>query len=140
MLSKKSDIERLVLSVITVGLCPRDIINTLFPLTNALIDARVEFVVVTPLTNLDSIAKYISAVFVHDQGEGVYQAMNLGISASRGDYLWFLNSGDEPLLTPGSFASLLSSLSCQNFNAVNSTLLVFGFQPLGVIRPWMHFF
>lgn len=139
MLSRKSAIEHPVISVITVGLCPSDIINTLSPLTNALVDPRVEFVVVTPLTNIDSVANYISAVFVPDQGEGVYQAMNLGISASRGDYLWFLNSGDESLLTPGSFASLLSFLSREKLKAVNSALLVFGFQPLGANKPWIHF-
>ena len=139
MLSSKSESENPVLSVITVGLCPTDIINTLSPLTIALDDPRVEFVVVTPSKNIDSVANYISAVFVSDQGEGVYQAMNMGISASRGDYLWFLNSGDESLLTPRSFAALLGYLSRHNLNKVNSALLVFGFKSLGANKAFMHF-
>ncbi len=138
MLSRKSDIDHPVLSVITVGLCPSDIINTLSPLITTPNGPLVEFVVVTPLTNIDSVSSSISAVFVPDQGEGVYQAMNLGISASRGDYLWFLNSGDESLLTPSGFASLLSSLSKERQNAVNAALLFFGFQSFGFNKPWTH--
>jgi len=31
----------------------------------------------------------------HQTGLGIYSAMNEGLNASRGEYVWFLNSGDE---------------------------------------------
>ena len=101
--------ENPVLSIISIGLYSKEIIRTLSPFSHFLNDSRVEIIVVTPINNIDDVAKRVSAVFVPDQGEGVYPAMNLGISASKGDYLWFLNSGDVSLLTSESFASLLSN-------------------------------
>lgn len=137
MLFSMADMQYPVLSVITVGLSSSDIITTLSPLTDTLSDPRVEFVVVTPLPNVASVSSCISAVFVSDQGEGVYQAMNLGISAARGDYLWFLNSGDECLLNRSGFSSLLSTLSSQRLKAAQSSLLLYGFQPPGAYKPWL---
>lgn len=34
--------------------------------------------------------------FVSERDTGLYDAMNKGIQASTGDYLWFVNAGDEP--------------------------------------------
>lgn len=37
-----------------------------------------------------------SRIFLLEQQDrGIYEAMNLGISKSRADYLWFMNSGDR---------------------------------------------
>jgi len=127
-----------VLSIITVGLCPSEIVTTLQPLINTLTDPRVELVVVTSFDNIDCVSQSIPAIYVPDQGDGVYQAMNLGISASTGDYLWFLNAGDKPLMSSASFYSLLGSLSRQRLNVVVSELYFFGFQPFAANRPWFH--
>jgi len=123
-----------VLSIITIGLEPSEIIATLRPLVNKIDDQRFELIVVTPFPNIKAISNCIPAVFVPDQGEGVYQAMNLGISASSGDYLWFLNSGDKCLLTSSSFCSFLTYLSALSPDSIDGTLLFFGFQPYGLIR------
>lgn len=131
--------ENPILSIITIGLFSSEIIDTLTPFSNSEMDSRVEFIVVTPIRNIDSLKTRVSAVFVPDQGEGVYQAMNLGISASRGDYLWFLNSGDVSLLTSDSFVSLLSFLSRQKLTPTKSSLLFFGFKPLVLGQRCMHF-
>ena len=53
------------------GLCSREIINTLSPFSQFLLDTRVEFIIVTPINNIGVIEKKISAVFVPDQGEGL---------------------------------------------------------------------
>ena len=139
MPSKTKDLQHPVLSVVTVGLCSREIINTLSPFSQFLLDTRVEFIIVTPINNIGVIEKKISAVFVPDQGEGVYQAMNLGMSASSGDYLWFLNSGDISLLNPDRFVSLLGFLKRQKMIPSKNSLLLFGFQLLIFHQPWLHF-
>jgi len=138
MLSRMPDTGHPLLSIITVGLSPSDIISTLLPLADSLNDTRAELVVVTPLVNIDYIASYICAFFVPDHGDGVYQAMNLGISAAKGDYLWFLNSGDEPLLTPVGFTCLLSTLSRQRVDPCNGVFLVFGFHSLYSSNSWIN--
>jgi glycosyltransferase involved in cell wall biosynthesis len=31
---------------------------------------------------------------LHDQGQGIYEAMNLGLEKCRSEYVWFMNAGD----------------------------------------------
>nr|WP_295933526.1 glycosyltransferase family 2 protein [uncultured Dyadobacter sp.] len=52
---------------------------------------------------------FISKV-VSERDKGLYDAMNKGINLSSGQYLWFLNAGDE-VYDPGVLAKLLSAMS-----------------------------
>jgi len=75
-------IERTILSVI----------NQSFP--------NVEYLIIDGGSTdgtLDVIAKYKKYidVLISEPDDGLYDAMNKGITLSKGDYLWFINSGDE---------------------------------------------
>jgi glycosyltransferase involved in cell wall biosynthesis len=38
--------------------------------------------------------KCLRSRVIHQNGSGIYDAMNLGLIRAKGEYLWFLNSGD----------------------------------------------
>lgn len=133
-----------ILSIVTVGLIPSDIITTLDPFYGCLNDPRIELIIVTPPENTAHLSKYSAATIVVDQHQGVYQAMNLGMHASTGQYLWFLNSGDKSLLNSCSLSALITDLSILINRPVKSTVIIFGFRPLGLeasyfARPLANF-
>lgn len=75
------DIERTMLSVL----------NQTYP--------DMEYIVVDGLSNdgtLEIINKYQDKIkLISEKDEGIYDAMNKGLAAATGDYVLFMNSGDE---------------------------------------------
>lgn len=65
--------------------------------------------------------------FIFDKDDGLYNAMNIGLSHAKGSHVYFLNGGDE-LLYKNSLHTILNDISsncislfrvCMSFNDVN---------------------
>jgi glycosyltransferase involved in cell wall biosynthesis len=88
------------LSVITIVYNNvRDIERTIRSVVNQTY-ANIEYVIVDGLSNdgtLQVIEKYKDRItkIVSEKDEGIYDAMNKGLSLATGDYVIFMNSGDE---------------------------------------------
>jgi len=76
------DVERTILSVL----------NQTYP--------NIEYIVIDGLSadgTIDMIEKYKARIskFISEPDEGIYDAMDKGLSVATGDYILFMNSGDE---------------------------------------------
>lgn len=74
------DIERTLLSVL----------NQTYP--------NIEYLVIDGLSNdgtLDIINQYKVTKLISEKDQGIYDAMNKGLAIATGDYVLFMNSGDE---------------------------------------------
>jgi glycosyltransferase involved in cell wall biosynthesis len=89
-----------VLSVITIVYNNlRDIERTLLSVLNQTYDA-IEYIVVDGASNdgtLEIIKRYEKriATLVSEKDKGIYDAMNKGLALATGEYVIFMNSGDE---------------------------------------------
>jgi glycosyltransferase involved in cell wall biosynthesis len=88
------------LSVITIVYNNvRDIERTMLSVLNQTY-SNIEYIIVDGLSNdgtLQAIEKYKDRVskFVSEKDKGIYDAMNKGLAIATGDYVIFMNSGDE---------------------------------------------
>ena len=89
-----------VLSVITIVYNNvRDIERTMLSVLNQTYDA-IEYIVVDGASNdgtLEVIKRYEDrmAKLISEKDKGIYDAMNKGLALATGDYVIFMNSGDE---------------------------------------------
>jgi len=89
-----------ILSVITIVYNNvKDIERTVLSVLNQTYTG-IEYIVVDGLSNdgtLDIIKKYEGRIakFTSEKDEGIYDAMNKGLDLATGDYVIFMNSGDE---------------------------------------------
>ncbi len=89
-----------LLSVITVVFNnEKDIERTMLSVLNQTYD-RIEYLVIDGKSTdgtLEIIEKYRSqlAVLISEKDNGIYDAMNKGLAKATGDYVIFMNSGDE---------------------------------------------
>ncbi len=83
--------------------------------------SNVEFIIVDGGSDdgtVDIIKRYVGSVtkWISEPDDGIYDAMNKGINLSTGDYLWFINSGDEAY-SPDTLERIFN-VSCSPFHDV----------------------
>jgi glycosyltransferase involved in cell wall biosynthesis len=92
--------DKPILSVITIVYNNvKDIERTILSVTRQTYP-NIEYIVVDGLSTdgtLDIIHKYENRIaqIIGEKDEGIYDAMNKGLAAAKGDYVIFMNSGDE---------------------------------------------
>lgn len=102
-----------VLSVITVVYNnARDIERTMLSVLNQTYP-HIEYIIIDGVSTdgtLDIIAKYKArlAKFISEPDKGIYDAMNKGLAAASGDYVLFMNSGDE-IYEPDTVAAVFAT-------------------------------
>ncbi len=90
----------------------RDIERTMLTVLNQTYP-NIEYIVVDGASNdgtLDIIKKYEGRIakLVSEKDKGIYDAMNKGLALATGDYVLFMNSGDE-LYSPDTVAQVFAS-------------------------------
>ena len=93
----------------------RDIERTMLSVLNQTY-ANIEYIIIDGLSTdgtLDIIKKYENKIhkLVSENDEGIYDAMNTGLAIATGDYVLFMNSGDE-LYSPETVSDVF--LSAEN--------------------------
>ena len=94
------DTRQPALSVITIVYNnARDIERTMLSVVNQTY-TNIEYIIVDGLSNDGTLAvvnKYAHKInkLISEKDEGIYDAMNKGLAAATGDYVLFMNSGDE---------------------------------------------
>ena len=88
------------ISIITVVLNSKSSLEKTIKSIAGQIDSNIEYIIIdggsTDGTH-DVIKKYDEVVsyWISEPDKGIYDAMNKGLKKATGDYVWFLNAGDE---------------------------------------------
>lgn len=74
---------------------------------------NLEYIVIDGASNdgtIDVIKKYDKFItkWISEPDNGIYSAMNKGLSLATGDYVWFMNAGDE-IYTPSVLEEVINS-------------------------------
>jgi glycosyltransferase involved in cell wall biosynthesis len=87
----------------------------------------VEYIVVDGVSDdgtLNIIKKHLDTIdqFICESDTGIYQAMNKGVAKANGEYILFINGGDE--LIPGGVKEVLTLLRASHEQIVCATTMV----------------
>ncbi len=106
-----------MISIITIAKNEEKTIErTILSVINQSAINKIEYIVIDGKSNdntLKIIKKYKNKIskIISETDFGIYNAFNKGIKAASGEYILFLNSGDE-LFCPNSIENILPELNC----------------------------
>lgn len=103
------------LSIITVNYnSGAGLKKTVDSISELLGQLNIELILVDGLSSDDSLLRLekrrdLFSVVISEKDLGIYDAMNKGIKCARGDWIWFLNSGDVALKSAENILEYLTS-------------------------------
>lgn len=104
-----------IISIITVNYnSDGGLVSTVDSIIQFIDLLKVELILVDGLSSDDSLIrlgskKELFSVIISEKDKGIYDAMNKGIKYAKGDWIWFLNSGDVALESSGKILPYLNS-------------------------------
>ena len=104
-----------VLSIITVCYNPGQLLRGTIESVLAQTYPRIEYVIIDGASTDGSVALVESygdriAHFSSEPDSGLYDAMNKGLVAATGDFVWFMNAGDQ-VFSPTTAAEVMAKVS-----------------------------
>lgn len=101
--------------------------NTLSVLESYAIFGEIEIILVDGNSNDESkiTIKTNERMFnklIIEPDDGIYHAMNKGINISSGSWIWFVNSGDFPIIEPEYLINFIKSSNIEQSNIIYSDL------------------
>ena len=100
--------NEILLSIVTVTKNDRNGLKNTLDSLKRLSDLRIELLIVSgdSTNSTDNLGLEFGHIsIINNQNSGIYHAMNIGLQQARGEYIWFLNGGDESLIKSISWLS-----------------------------------
>ena len=118
------------ISIITVTYNAKNVIQ---PTIGSVIDqtySNIEYIIVDGSSTdgtVDIINKYREHVskFISEPDKGIYDAMNKGLQAATGDFVWFMNAGDL-IYNPDTLENVFSSADGIHADVIYGQTMVIG--------------
>jgi glycosyltransferase involved in cell wall biosynthesis len=102
-----------VISIITVVFNDREFLEKTIKSVISQTYPHIEFIIIDGYSSdgtLDLIRTYNDKIsyWLSEKDNGIYNAMNKGLACSTGDYVWFINAGDQ-IKEPGTLKSVIKN-------------------------------
>lgn len=132
----------MILSIITVVYNSQDVISDCIESIRAIKSDDVEYIIIdgnstdNTLKIIDKYVEYVD-ILISEPDNGIYDAMNKGVRASKGKYILFINADDRCCVS--GFKSIMDELKHTDIDFLYSYVFVHSFENLSVLKPHKNF-